>query len=183
MKILVALDGSKFSEAVIEPAAKLAREAQAEVVLAQVVEPHDIHSTRVTSREMHDVVEDEYAVSDMHSGRHGDNLMGSRVIDVPETLETSGQALDRVQTGAEDYLHQISLRFHPVHPEVRVLVGDDVEEELAAIARENQIDLIAMASHGRTGLGRLVLGSHADRMLKQGVAPVMIVRPDGLRHK
>ena len=66
-----------------------------------------------------------------------------------------------------------------VEPEV-VLVGDDVDGELAKFARERQVELFAMSTHGRTGLARLVMGSHTGNMLRQQIAPMMIVRPDGL---
>jgi nucleotide-binding universal stress UspA family protein len=45
MKIMVTLDESRFAEAVVEPAAQLAREAKAEVYLVQVLDPSDVHST------------------------------------------------------------------------------------------------------------------------------------------
>jgi hypothetical protein len=48
MKIMVTLDGSSFAEAVVEPAAQLAREAKlVEVYLVRVVDPSDVHSTVV----------------------------------------------------------------------------------------------------------------------------------------
>ena len=39
-------------------------------------------------------------------------------------------------------------------------------------------DLIAMATHGRGGVGRLLLGSTADRVVHQAEVPVLLVRPD-----
>jgi nucleotide-binding universal stress UspA family protein len=45
MKIMVTMAGSRFAEAVVEPAAQLAREAKAEVYLVQVLDPSDVHST------------------------------------------------------------------------------------------------------------------------------------------
>lgn len=41
---------------------------------------------------------------------------------------------------------------------------------------EAKPDLVVMASHGRTGLARFALGSVADRMVREGLAPVVIVR-------
>jgi nucleotide-binding universal stress UspA family protein len=92
-----------------------------------------------------------------------------------------GQALDRETQTAKDYLLSVAGRFAPLKPETVALVADDVDTALADFAKEHHIDLIAMASHGRTGLARVVMGSHAARMLGRRLAPVMVVRPDNLR--
>jgi nucleotide-binding universal stress UspA family protein len=44
------------------------------------------------------------------------------------------------------------------------------------LARELDADLIAMTTHGRTGLGRLVFGSVAEQVLRRSPAPVFLVR-------
>jgi nucleotide-binding universal stress UspA family protein len=43
-------------------------------------------------------------------------------------------------------------------------------------AEANQVDLIAMCTHGRTGLARWALGSVADRVLRGGSTPILLVR-------
>jgi nucleotide-binding universal stress UspA family protein len=43
-------------------------------------------------------------------------------------------------------------------------------------AEANQVDLIAMCTHGRTGLARWALGSVADRVLRAGSTPILLVR-------
>ncbi|MFN3739250.1 MAG: universal stress protein, partial [Thermodesulfovibrionales bacterium] len=50
-------------------------------------------------------------------------------------------------------------------------------EEIVRIADEKGVDLIVMGSHGRTGLGRVVVGSVAMRVLRRSTKPVLIVRP------
>jgi nucleotide-binding universal stress UspA family protein len=45
--------------------------------------------------------------------------------------------------------------------------------------RDAGIDLVVMCSHGRTGLARFALGSVAERLLRHGTAPVLLVRPFG----
>ncbi len=49
-------------------------------------------------------------------------------------------------------------------------------DEILRYAEENAIDLIVMATHGRSGLGRWVLGSVADRVLRASKAPIWLVR-------
>ncbi len=47
---------------------------------------------------------------------------------------------------------------------------------IAQQATEGQFDLVVMGSHGRTGLGRLFMGSVAERVLRAATCPVLIVR-------
>ena len=47
---------------------------------------------------------------------------------------------------------------------------------LLAYERDEPPDLLVLASHGRTGLARIALGSVADRMVREGTAPVLVVR-------
>jgi hypothetical protein len=45
-----------------------------------------------------------------------------------------------------------------------------------------EIDLVAMATHGHTGLRTLIFGSVARRVLGSGVRPVILVHPHGREH-
>ncbi len=49
--------------------------------------------------------------------------------------------------------------------------------ELIRFARETDVDLVVMATHGRGGVQRMWLGSVADRMIRQVEVPVLLVRP------
>jgi nucleotide-binding universal stress UspA family protein len=51
-------------------------------------------------------------------------------------------------------------------------------EAIVGEARQKRADLIAMTTHGRGGLGRLVLGSVADYVLRHAPCPVLLVRAD-----
>jgi nucleotide-binding universal stress UspA family protein len=55
------------------------------------------------------------------------------------------------------------------------LRGSPVTEILAFAEREN-VDLIVMASHGRTGLSRLLMGSIAEGVIRKASCPVLVVR-------
>ena len=59
-----------------------------------------------------------------------------------------------------------------------VLEGQ-VAETLAEWAEQNGADLIIIASHGRSGVGRWVMGSVADRLLRSVCVPVMMIRAPG----
>jgi nucleotide-binding universal stress UspA family protein len=50
-------------------------------------------------------------------------------------------------------------------------------------AADNHIDLIVMASHGRSGISRLVLGSIAEGVMRKAPCPVLIVKQPGATHE
>ncbi|MFQ6026716.1 MAG: universal stress protein [Dehalococcoidia bacterium] len=78
----------------------------------------------------------------------------------------------------EDYLKEVAVRYFPAGARWRVLLGEDPAQEILACAREEQVDLIALATHGRSGLARMVLGSVADKLVKSGVVnQFLLVRP------
>jgi universal stress protein A len=54
-------------------------------------------------------------------------------------------------------------------------------QKILETARAEQADLIVMSTHGRTGLGHLVLGSVAERVVRLAPCPVLTIRPPGAR--
>ncbi len=54
--------------------------------------------------------------------------------------------------------------------------GDDVHQQILAVARKRRCDLICMASHGRRGLAGVVLGSETQKVLTHSALPVLVVR-------
>lgn len=57
-----------------------------------------------------------------------------------------------------------------------ILEGADPAGAIVELARQRGADLIVMGSHGRTGLGRLLLGSVAEQVIGRGACPVLIVK-------
>jgi nucleotide-binding universal stress UspA family protein len=53
----------------------------------------------------------------------------------------------------------------------------DPAQELADLVDEEGVDAVVIATHGRSGLSRAVLGSVAERLLRMVVVPVVMVRP------
>lgn len=49
-------------------------------------------------------------------------------------------------------------------------------EEILEYTRENDVDLIVLGTHGRSGLSRALLGSVAERVIRQADRPVLVVR-------
>ena len=49
-------------------------------------------------------------------------------------------------------------------------------DQIVAFAKENNIDLIVMGTHGRTGLGRVVMGSVAEAVIRKSECPVLALK-------
>jgi universal stress protein A len=64
--------------------------------------------------------------------------------------------------------------------ELLVVTGEPAIEVLQAATRLG-IDLIVMATHGRRGVRRLVLGSVAERVVREAACPVLTVKPNAAR--
>jgi nucleotide-binding universal stress UspA family protein len=78
-----------------------------------------------------------------------------------------------------DYLDRISGNLRDMELDVRTVIADDgsVYSTILNKARELGVDLIAMSTHGRSGLARLVMGSVADDVVRHAQSPVLLVRP------
>lgn len=83
---------------------------------------------------------------------------------------------------AERYLAKVrmalaerGLRIHSA-----VVVADDIAKAIVGFAQASDEDLIAIATHGRGGIRRAVLGSVADRVMSEGLLSVLAVHPSGL---
>ncbi len=85
----------------------------------------------------------------------------------------------RVERELTAYLQTVARRLEPVAVgvQVRVRFGRQADEILD-FAAEVGADLIAMSSHGRSGIGRWVFGSVAERVLRGAACPVLLVRPN-----
>ena len=83
-------------------------------------------------------------------------------------------ARSRLERGLGDAAH--ALEEAGYHVSVAVRFGDPAEE-IANFVKDNQVDLVALATHGRTGLRQIVLGSVAEKLLQTLDVPVVLVRP------
>ena len=86
------------------------------------------------------------------------------------------QEMARLEAEGLDYLGSVAVRLGALPIESRVRFGDPVDEILKE-AEAFDADLIAVTTAGRSGLGRAVLGSVADRVFRRAATPVLLYRP------
>lgn len=87
----------------------------------------------------------------------------------------------RTVSEAEAYLNEIADRFRvegiTVDTHVDTNEGNDTAGRIVDHAAEMKTDLVVLCAHGRSGLGRWLFGSIAQKVLAVGVAPVLMVLP------
>lgn len=103
-------------------------------------------------------------------------------------LEVTEQ--ERIARDLRVYLQGVAERLSPAVGAVQTAVrSGQPAEEILHYAKEVQADLIALCTHGRSGLSRWVFGSVADKVLRGATCPVLLVRvraavePGSVRHQ
>lgn len=88
----------------------------------------------------------------------------------------------RHKSDAEAYLKQVisRIKLDGVNIKSEVVVGK-AAESLAEYAVKNDVDLIVIASHGRSGISRWIMGSVAERLIHSACVPVLVVRSPGCK--
>jgi nucleotide-binding universal stress UspA family protein len=81
---------------------------------------------------------------------------------------------------AAKYLEQIKARLNAgnIKSDCQVLIGNPASE-LIEFVEKNKIDLIIIASHGRSGVGRWIWGSTAEKLLHHICIPILMIRAPG----
>ena len=62
-----------------------------------------------------------------------------------------------------------------------LIVHGEAAAEIVRVAKEREVDLIVVSSHGRTGLGRILFGSTAEAVVRHAGCPVLVVKPKPLK--
>lgn len=113
----------------------------------------------------------------------GAELLLIQIVEISVVTEAAPYLLDPEAelARAREYLDRIADRMKASGLAVTSYsaVGDP-SATLALIAREGDADLIAMATHGRSGLTHLLLGSVATGTVRQSTVPVLLSRPAAL---
>lgn len=145
--ILLSTDGSEVAQKGVDHGLTLAKALGARVTIITVSERFPVYAGGVGF---------EYAVSDplMTDYMTGQTEAANAV------LAAAKQAADRLGVSAE------TLHVPDAQP----------AEAIVEAAKARNCSLIAMASHGRRGLGRLLLGSQTAEVVANSPVPVLVVR-------
>ena len=84
------------------------------------------------------------------------------------------------ETAAADAVEAVEKRCREEGLDVRTETRKgNAPQEILVYSQENEIDLIVMGTHGRTGLNHAIIGSVAERVVRNSSIPVLTVRPEG----
>jgi nucleotide-binding universal stress UspA family protein len=147
--MLVPVDGSSSSTEILKAATALAKCSDAKLTLLRVVEPTPIVSMDAGLPETYM----PGLMNDSITRRLADEAT-EQLVEMARVLhEDSGLAVD-----------------------AHVIVEPHVGQAIIDFAERHGNDLVAMATHGR-GISRLLLGSVADKVMRGGTLPMLLIRP------
>ena len=110
---------------------------------------------------------------------HGARLIAIHVVVPPiATFVEGGAMLPELEVDRDELmreLQRLQVKAPDVAMEFRLLDGAPDIEILAA-AKETACDLIVMGTHGRTGFGRMLIGSVAEQIVRKGPCPVLTLK-------
>ena len=85
---------------------------------------------------------------------------------------------DQLEDSAERELPKLAEREEVAGLKVEeMIVHGEAASEIVRVAKERNVDLIVVSSHGRTGLGRILFGSTAEAVVRHASCPVLVVKP------
>lgn len=107
------------------------------------------------------------------------HLVLARVEDAPIAAVSQAWVDETQRQLTKDYLEPLAARYRTGDRKVttQVLVHGDVARALLDTAASERAFLIAIATHGRRGARRLVLGSVADKIVRGTELPILVVPP------
>lgn len=174
--ILATLDGSEESHGVLAPLQTMAAPMNAAVHLLTVVRPSEATATYGQAAQPQATLGGARAVGQGTS----DPALTAGSIGEPRFGESREQALARVEHVAGERLEIAAkaLRDAGLTVQTQVVMSDDVPAAIIKAASDAKADFVAMATHGRSGIRAIVQGSVAAEVLRSGVAPMLLVRPN-----
>lgn len=106
-------------------------------------------------------------------------------LEAPQAAGRNVELTDRMLKDAQEYIGEVVawLRAQQLKAVGLTTVSSNTADALLTAAAEQHADLIALTTHGRGGLRRLVLGSVADKIVRASGLPVYLTRPSGRARK
>jgi nucleotide-binding universal stress UspA family protein len=166
--ILVPVDFSRYAAAALRYAAGIAARFASSIMVLHVI-PHETTTHAVYQRLGSRDFPFLGPVSPQSAPAVPPDVAEDVVVDLREQAYTALQAFLPAQ-----------MAHHPV--ELRVLVGHPFERILETAVRE-QVALIVLGTHGRTGLAHAIMGSVAERVVRLAPCPVLTVKPSDAEDK
>lgn len=102
-----------------------------------------------------------------------------RVLPATGVLPTTAEA---ERNAARESLERAKKRLQEKGIEARITIrhGEDAAVEITDYAEVNDVDLIAMSTHGRSGVSRWIFGSVAEKVLRGTNKPILLIRAPGI---
>jgi universal stress protein A len=102
------------------------------------------------------------------------------VIEVPVYAIEVALPLEGLEQDARRELARLLPEAETAHVAVtRLVVMGVPSQRILETAADEQVDMIVMATHGRTGLSHLIMGSVTERVVRTSPCPVLTIRPPG----
>lgn len=153
-RILLPLDGSELAEAIEPHALAMAKKFESEVILLRVVTPASMLEAATIP------------------GRVIPGTMS------PISVEAARTKLEAEMSDGVQYLITVAQRFETEGVSTRTHVTEgEPAKTILAYAKEADVAMICMSTHGRSGLGRTIFGSTADEVLRSSHLPLLLIRP------
>ncbi|MDH3658401.1 MAG: universal stress protein [Nitrosopumilus sp.] len=102
--------------------------------------------------------------------------------ELPDSVGMSLQRLEEIQNEQEDKANAMLKKLETrtkaknVSFSIKIIHNPSSSDAIVTFADKNNLDLIVMGSHGRTGLRKIVLGSVANGVLGRANCPVLITK-------
>ncbi len=107
-------------------------------------------------------------------------VVGIPLADAPEAGPAEEEkAFEAEVDSARAYLGSIGERLRQAGRSVRIVVARGaVDSEILGFAHRENVDILVMSTHGRSGLSKLLMGSVAQKVMLTTKRPVMLVKPE-----
>lgn len=149
--LLVPLDGSRFGSQAVRYAIEVARRFDADITLLQVIK----RATPIVA-----------------------SPMGESPSMADVAVQTAFMENKRNVSRAKRYLSKKAreIRAQNIKTEFHTIVGE-AAQSIKEFADKKHIDLVVMSSHGKNVVKRAIMGSVADKVVRESGKPVLVIRP------
>lgn len=170
MRILITSDGSELAERAFAALAPWVQRWDAETWLLTVVDPRESHETLAQSGR---------PIASPGGMATSPALGGVSISRPPSLAADRGQAIEAARTATEDALRELAARYLPgLKVQAHAVFSEDGAKAIIEFASEHGVDFLVMSTHGRSGLGRAMLGSVASSVVRHATVPVIVVGPE-----